>query len=81
MARSEILLNQNAYVVEGYFDQISMYDAGIKNTVAACGTGFSKNHFIKLSRYTDKITFFLDMDDGGKKSSNQIFNKFLKVAE
>jgi len=75
--RRDILLNQNVFVVEGYFDQMSMFDSGITNTVAVCGTAFSKNHFVKLSRYTDKITFFLDMDDGGRKSSNQIFNKFI----
>lgn len=77
LARRDILLNQNVFVVEGYFDQMSMFDSGITNTVAVCGTAFSKNHFIKLSRYTDKITFFLDMDDGGKKSSSQIYNKFI----
>jgi DNA primase len=49
---------------------------GIKNSVAICGTAFSKNHFLKLSRYTDKITFVLDRDDGGGKSMEQIYNKF-----
>jgi DNA primase len=77
LCREEILLKQNVFVVEGYFDQISMVNAGIKNTVAVCGTAFTKNHFVKLSRYTDKITFFLDRDDGGKKSTSQIFEKFV----
>jgi DNA primase len=77
LARKDILLNQNVYVVEGYFDQISMYDAGIKNTVAACGTGFSKNHFIKLARYTDKISFLLDGDEPGQKSAESIYNKYI----
>jgi DNA primase len=77
LAREQILLNQNVYVVEGYFDQISMYDAGIKNTVAVCGTGFSKNHFIKLSRYTDKISIFLDGDEPGQKSAESIYNKYV----
>lgn len=77
LARKDILLNQNAYVVEGYFDQISMYDAGIKNTVAVCGTGFSKNHFIKLTRYTDKISILLDGDEPGQKSAESIYNKYV----
>jgi DNA primase len=76
-ARANILLNQNAYVVEGYFDQISMYDAGIKNTVAVCGTLFSKNHFVKLSRYTEKISMFLDGDEAGQKSAESIYNKYV----
>jgi DNA primase len=77
LSRKEILLNQNAYIVEGYFDQISMYDAGVKNTVAVCGTGFSKNHFIKLARYTDKISLLLDGDEPGQKSAQSIYNKFV----
>lgn len=77
LSRNDILLNKDVFVVEGNFDQISMFEAGVKNTVAVCGTAFSKNHLIKLSRYTDKITFFLDGDAGGKKSTSQIFNKFI----
>ena len=76
-AREEILLKQNVYVVEGYFDQISMFDAGIKNTVAVCGTLFSKNHFVKMSRYTDKISIFLDGDEPGQKSAVSIYNKYV----
>ncbi len=76
-AKKEILSKQNVFVVEGYFDQISMYDSGIKNTVAACGTGFSKNHFIKLARYTDKISIFLDSDESGQKSAESIYNKYI----
>jgi DNA primase len=77
LAREEILKNQNVYVVEGYFDQISMYDAGIKNTVAVCGTGFSKSHFLKLARYTDKVSIFLDGDESGQKSAESIYNKYV----
>jgi DNA primase len=76
-SRRNILLNQNVYVVEGYFDQISMFDSGIYNTVAVCGTGFSKNHFVKLARYTDKVSFFLDGDDSGQKSARSIYNKYV----
>lgn len=76
-SRSEILRNQNAYVVEGYFDQIALNSNNIKNSVAICGTAFSKNHMLKLSRYTDKITFILDGDDGGRKSMEKIYSRYL----
>jgi DNA primase len=75
-SRSDIFKEQNVYVVEGFFDHIALDSNGIKNSVAICGTAFSKNHFLKLSRYTDKITFVLDRDDGGKKSMEQIYTKF-----
>lgn len=75
-SRSAILKEQNVYVVEGYFDHISSDANGIKNSVAICGTAFSKNHLLKLARYTDKITFILDRDDGGTNSMKRICSKY-----
>lgn len=75
-SRSSILKEQNAYVVEGYFDHIALDAHGIKNSVAICGTAFSKNHMLKLARYTSKITFILDRDAGGENSMKRIYSKF-----
>lgn len=75
-SRSSIFLNKNVYIVEGYFDHIAMDSNGIKNSVAICGTAFSKNHMLKLARYTDKFTFVLDRDDGGTKSMERIYSKY-----
>ena len=72
-----ILEKNNVFVTEGYFDYISMSKNGIKNSVAICGTAFSKKHFLKLARYSDKITFILDSDEAGQKSAERIYNKFI----
>ncbi len=74
---NSIIETQNVYVVEGYFDKIAMDSAGIKNAVAICGTAFSQKHFLKLTRYTDKITFILDSDDAGTKSMQRIYDKYI----
>ena len=76
-SKNHIIQKNEAYVVEGYFDQISMFQSGIKNCVAICGTAFSKNHFLKLSRYCDKIIFILDNDSAGIRSSERIYNKYI----
>jgi DNA primase len=76
-AKASCLKNSNVYVVEGYFDQIAMYQNDLENSVAICGTSFSQNHFIKLARYTDKITFILDSDDAGQKSVERIYSKYI----
>lgn len=76
-SRSNILKNQNVYVVEGYFDHITLNSNGIRNSVAICGTAFSKNHMLKLARYTNKITFILDRDDGGQKAMHNIYEKYI----
>jgi DNA primase len=75
-SRPYILKEQNVYVVEGYFDHIALDSNGIKNSVAICGTAFSKNHMLKLARYTSKITFILDRDDGGQSSMKRIYSKY-----
>ena len=75
-AKKSILNSNNVFVVEGYFDKVAMDKIGISNSVAICGTAFSKNHFLKLLKYTDKITFLLDSDDAGRRSSESIFSKF-----
>tara|TARA_A100001011_G_scaffold398129_1_gene501480 strand:- start:5893 stop:6651 length:759 start_codon:yes stop_codon:yes gene_type:complete len=76
-ARDHIIKSKNVYVTEGYFDKIAMTRAGMKNCIAICGTAFSQNHFVKLARYTDKITFLLDSDDAGVRSAIRIYNKYL----
>ena len=76
-AKRTCLENSNVYVVEGYFDQIAMFQNGFENSVAICGTSFSQNHFLKLARYTDKITFILDSDEAGKKSAERIYSKYI----
>jgi DNA primase len=75
-ARSSIFHKQNAFIVEGYFDQISLNYNNIHNSVAICGTAFSKNQFLKLARYTDTLTFILDQDSSGENAMNSIYQKY-----
>ena len=77
LSKDEILKSNNVYVLEGYFDLISMMKNGYKNSVAICGTAFSQGHFAKLARYTDKITFILDSDEAGMISAERIYSKFI----
>jgi len=76
-SNQHILDSDNAYVVEGYFDQLSMCKNNLLNSVAICGTAFSQGHFLKLARYTNRITFILDSDDAGIKSAQRIYSKYI----
>ena len=76
-AKEHILNSNNVYVLEGYFDQLSMNKNNILNSVAICGTAFSQNHFLKLARYTDRLTFVLDSDEAGTKSVQRIYSKYI----
>ena len=66
-----------AIVVEGYFDVISLHEAGINNTVASLGTTFSKAQLRKLLRYTDskQIVFNFDADNAGIKATQRMITE------
>lgn len=53
-------------VVEGYFDVMSMHQAGLCNTVATMGTAFTKKQAMELYKLTRNILLFYDGDKAGK---------------
>jgi DNA primase len=57
------------FVVEGYFDVISMAQAGITETVATLGTATSSEHIQKISRQCPQITFCFDGDKAGRDAA------------
>ncbi len=60
-----------AFVVEGYFDMITLYSKGVKNVAATMGTALSKNHIINLSRLCDEIILLYDGDKAGINAINR----------
>lgn len=44
IAKKEIVAKKQVVVVEGYTDVMAAHLAGIKNTVATCGTAFGNEH-------------------------------------
>jgi len=57
-----------AIVTEGYYDVISIYDKGIQNIVASCGTAFTTEQADLLKKFTNKICFAFDGDESGTKA-------------
>lgn len=64
-----ILDSGYAIVVEGYMDVASLWEAGIKNVVATCGTSLTKYHVRLLKRFADEIYLMYDDDEPGRASS------------
>lgn len=58
-----------AIVVEGYFDQLGLYQAGIRNVVATCGTALTPGHVKLLSRYAERCYLLFDGDKAGQKAT------------
>lgn len=72
-ARSAIAGQDQAVVVEGYFDAIALHAAGISNGVASMGTALSLDQVRQLLRYTEskQIVFNFDADTAGAKAAER----------
>ncbi len=55
----------NLYIVEGYMDVISLFQAGIKNAVATLGTAVSQENLAQCFKYTKEIICCFDGDKAG----------------
>ncbi|MFZ5552532.1 MAG: DNA primase [Bacteroidota bacterium] len=68
-AKKSIIQNDNCFLVEGYTDVISMFQAGIENVVASSGTSLTTEQIRLIKRYTPNITILYDGDAAGIKAS------------
>ena len=69
LSRPEIQREGYAIVVEGYMDVAALYQEGIKNVVASCGTALTEQQAKLLKRYTDKVVLCYDADSAGIKAA------------
>ena len=56
---------KSVIVVEGYFDYLQLFQAGINNVVAISGTAFTDKHAQLLRRYTTDVYLAYDGDRAG----------------
>ncbi|MDZ4722701.1 MAG: DNA primase [candidate division Zixibacteria bacterium] len=82
-SREEIRKQNAVIVVEGYFDFISLWQAGVKNVVASSGTAFTPQQARLLARFTDNVYLFFDADSAGQaaalRSVDALFDAGLEV--
>jgi DNA primase len=75
-ARRQIAEQDEAIVVEGYFDLIALHKAGVRNAVASLGTSITEEQVSRLRNYTENITLMLDGDEAGVKSTLRLIGLF-----
>lgn len=68
-AKNAIIKYDNCYLVEGYTDVISMYQAGVENVVSSSGTSLTSDQIKLIKRYTENVTILYDGDAAGIKAS------------
>jgi DNA primase len=69
LAKQTISKADKCYLVEGYTDVISMYQAGIENVVASSGTSLTDEQIKLIKRFTSNVTVLYDGDAAGIKAS------------
>jgi DNA primase len=77
--KEEIRKKGFALIVEGYFDLISMWNAGIGNVVATLGTVLTREHLELLRRYTIEVVALFDPDEAGRKALDRSLELFLSM--
>ncbi len=68
-ARNAIVKQNNCFLVEGYTDVISLFQAGIENVVSSSGTSLTVDQIKLVKRFTPNITILYDGDPAGIKAS------------
>lgn len=66
-----------ALLVEGYFDLIALWNAGIPNVVAMLGTALTRAQVDLIRRYTAHVAAVFDPDEAGRKALARSLELFL----
>jgi len=77
-SKEEIRRLDEAILVEGYMDVISLFQNGVKNVVASSGTALTEEQVLLLSRFTKNIVVNFDADLAGQKAATRSIELLLK---
>ena len=64
-------------MVEGYFDLIALWSAGIQNVVATLGTALTRAQVDLLRRYAPSVAVVFDPDEAGRKALARSLELFM----
>jgi len=78
MALPSIRTSSSIIIVEGYFDHLALYRAGIKNVVATCGTALTGTHAGLIKRHAERVYTLFDSDGAGQKATIRSMELFLE---
>lgn len=78
MALPTIRTENSVIIVEGYFDHLALYRAGIRNVVATCGTALTATHTSLIKRHAAKVYMLFDSDAAGRKATVRSMELFME---
>jgi DNA primase len=68
-ARDAMRASGEALLVEGYFDLLRCFEAGLENVVAPCGTALTEEQARTVRRYANSIVVVFDSDEAGIRAA------------
>ena len=79
-ARSGIQKSDRVLVVEGYFDVLSLHQAGFPEAVATCGTALTTDHLERIRRMTRNVIMLMDSDEAGLRATEKTLPMFMAAS-
>jgi DNA primase len=80
-AKTAIVRDGFAVVVEGYTDVLACHQAGVAQAVATCGTALRAEHFKLLGRFTGKVVLSFDADTAGSTAVERGIREWIGTPE
>src|SRR5450631_1269093 len=78
LALPSIRTENSIIIVEGYFDHLALYRAGIRNVAATCGTALTTSHTGLIKRHAAKVYTLFDSDPAGRKATIRSMELFME---
>ncbi|MDD2899858.1 MAG: DNA primase [Desulfuromonadaceae bacterium] len=78
MALPSVRTGNAIIIVEGYFDHLALYRAGVQNVVATCGTALTGTHAGLIKRHAERVYTLFDSDIAGRKATVKSMELFLE---
>ncbi len=79
LARGAIQQRGRVLVVEGYFDVLSLHQAGFGETVATCGTALTPDHLERIRRMARDVLLLMDADEAGLRAAERTLPLFVSA--
>ncbi|MCB9779047.1 MAG: DNA primase [Alphaproteobacteria bacterium] len=76
-ARPAVQRKGRVLVVEGYFDVLSLHQAGFTEAVATCGTALTDEHLQLLRPLTTSVVALFDSDSAGVRAALKSLDMFV----
>ena len=75
-AKEKCRTTGTVFIVEGYFDLLTLHQHGIENAVATLGTALTAEHVRLLTRYASRMILVYDSDEAGIRSAQRCIETF-----